>query len=91
MSRPLLKPRGERVADDAYLTPPLLARAICRRLQRLGLDRDDMPALARPRRILEPNAGGGSFVAGAREVWLGSEILAEDVDAQRTEADRDFH
>lgn len=67
---PLKKPRAERLADDAYITPPGHALAICQWLDGI------IPA---PKRIIEPSAGVGSFVLAARKVWPKAHIIAVDV------------
>jgi hypothetical protein len=76
--RPLLKPTAARVKDDAYMTPPALAMAICRRLKEMS-NVHGFQALARPDRILEPHAGSGAFVDAARATWTAAEVFSEDL------------
>ncbi len=67
---------AERRELDAYQTPPALARAICRRLAAL---------IPTPSLIVEPSAGQGAFVAGARAAWPDAPVLAVDADARCAE------
>lgn len=67
-----------RIVNDRYLTPGSLARAICEKLKE---------AIGRPDTIIEPSAGGGSFIRAARDVWgVAPEIIAVEVD-RRSNAD----
>jgi hypothetical protein len=59
-----------RVKRDLYNTPYDHALAICRRLAKI---------IAPPRRIIEPSAGTGNFVAAARIVWPEAVIMAIDI------------
>lgn len=63
---------ADRVARDAYYTPPALALAICKRI------RDGW--FMEPAVVVEPSAGRGAFVAAARATWPGARIIAIDVD-----------
>jgi hypothetical protein len=67
---PLKKPRSERLADDAYITPFGHALSICRWLDGV---------IPTPKRIIEPSSGSGSFVRAARSVWPKAHIIAVDV------------
>lgn len=52
----------QRIANDAYLTPPGLALAICRRLE---------PLMPRQTWVWDPCCGEGAFVDAAAEAWHG--------------------
>lgn len=56
-----------RLADDAYFTPDALALAICRKL---------WAKVGTPELVIEPSAGAGAFVRGARTVWPSTYIVA---------------
>jgi hypothetical protein len=72
--RGVLKPRDERIGNDAYLTPPALALAICRRLHMLGV---------RPTRVLEPGAGLRAFMDAAEATWPEAAVTGWDLAPQR--------
>lgn len=71
--RGVLKPREDRIANDAYFTPETLADEICRRLKPItgGCDR-----------ILEPNAGSGAFIAAACRTWPSAAVHGEDIEGE---------
>ena len=84
-----------RIANDAYMTPPALALAICKylseaapapealkRLQKEGMSGTEFLALpfpVVPRLILEPSCGSGNFIAAARQVWPEARIAGYDL------------
>lgn len=57
---------AQRDLDDYYATPPQLARLICAQAEA-----DYHP---RPRRILEPGCGAGSFLTACRATWPRAKI-----------------
>src|SRR5690348_187756 len=63
------KNKKQRVDRDAYMTPPPLARGVCKQLAEY----------LEPERIIEPSAGQGNFVRAAREVWPNARIIAVDI------------
>jgi 3'-phosphoadenosine 5'-phosphosulfate sulfotransferase (PAPS reductase)/FAD synthetase len=68
---------GTRRADDAYDTHPALALACVEWIRRAGLVPE--APVAGSTRILEPTAGGGPFVAAARQSWPDADIAAVDI------------
>ena len=65
----------ERIAADAYMTPPKLARAICQGLPYSGF-----------KRILEPSCGIGNFLPPIRERWPEASLTAVELDPERARA-----
>jgi hypothetical protein len=70
--RGVLKLRSERIGNDAYLTPPALALAICARLRDLGIHH--------PGRVLEPGAGAGAFMRATAETWPDASVTGYDLE-----------
>ena len=62
---------SDRKPLDAYFTPRPLAKAIVNRVSCL---------ISPPTRILEPAAGGGSFVQACVETWRAARVAAVDLD-----------
>lgn len=69
--RGVLKPREERIGNDAYLTPRALALTICRKLETL---------IQIPRHVLEPGAGEGAFMDAAEQTWPRANIVGMDLE-----------
>jgi SAM-dependent methyltransferase len=67
---------------DAYMTPPALALAICRRVA----DTIWLPRSSHPLRVLEPGAGTGNFVRAAKETWLNAMVTALDINDEYADA-----
>ncbi len=68
----MTKQKGERVALDAYWTPPEVALACCRAI--------DSVLMWPPLLVLEPCVGGGAWVDAAHIVWPGSVVNGMDID-----------
>lgn len=62
-------PKGERISQDAYLTPPELTRAM------LSLAGD----LRRYESICDPSAGEGAFIKAARDLRYKKKLIAIDI------------
>lgn len=60
--------------NDAYMTPPDLAHAICSRVQ-------ETVALPTDAIVLEPGAGTGNFITAVRVAWKDAVIKAIDLKA----------
>lgn len=72
--RGVLKPREERIANDAYFTPQPLADEICRRLA----DVFEEERATSTSRIWDPCCGGGAFSVAAKKAWPSATVLATD-------------
>jgi hypothetical protein len=69
--RGVLKPRDERIEQDAYFTPPALADAIVTVLAQL---------IEIPERVLEPSAGEGVFMDAAARRWPTAAVIGIDLE-----------
>ncbi len=68
----MTKQKGERVALDAYWTPPEVALACCRAIAEV------VPFA--PFAVLEPCVGGGAWVWASHQVWPRAVVDGMDID-----------